>query len=238
MDNSTVKDIYKLLFKTYGPQGWWPLSAVTENKGYHNGDYILPETEEQRFEIITGAVLTQNTAWKNVRKAIENLYHYKLMNPYKILEEPHENLAEIIRSSGYFNQKAKKLKTISEFLISGKYLNGKVPERKELLGLWGIGSETADSILLYAYKVPVFVVDAYTKRIFSRIGIINKNSSYELVQKIFTESYKSRKKENTSKLYNEYHALIVKHAKEHCKKVPDCNSCPVNFCKKWIDIYL
>ncbi len=231
MDDSKVKDIYKLLFKTYGPQGWWPLSAVTKNKGYHNRNYKLPETEEQRFEIITGAILTQNTAWKNVRKALENLYQYNLINPNKILEEPHESLAEIIRSSGYFNQKAKKLKIISEFLVSGKHLNSNVPKRDDLLNLWGIGPETADSILLYAYKVPVFVVDAYTKRIFSRIGIFNSNSDYSFIKELFMKENYSISSECKYKLYNEYHALIVKHAKEHCKKVPVCKHCPVDFCR-------
>ncbi len=235
MDKNRIIDIYKVLFKEYGPQGWWPVSSVLDNNGYHNGNYKLPETEEQKFEIIAGAILTQNTAWKNVRRAIDALYQYKLMNPKGLFDEPQESLAEIIRSSGYFNQKAKKLKIICNFLIRGAYLDNKIPEREKLLSLWGIGPETADSILLYAYKVPVFVVDAYTKRIFSRIGIINKRSDYNTVQKMFIEAGRSESAENKYRLYNEYHALIVKHAKMHCKKVPVCTGCPVFSCKKLLN---
>jgi endonuclease-3 related protein len=227
-----IREIYKLFIKTYGLQGWWPLSTVKENNGYHNGDYILPETTSEKFEIITGAVLTQNTAWKNVRTAIENLNENKLMDPEKISAVKQDRLALIIRPSGYFNQKAKKLKAVSGFILDGGYLNGKIPQREELLNVWGIGPETADSILLYAYKVPVFVVDAYTKRILSRMGITARTASYESIQKIFSDEYSGLNKAGKLIVFNEYHALIVRHAKEFCRKNPACRGCPVSECKK------
>jgi endonuclease III related protein len=223
-----IKNIYDLFLKTYGPQGWWPVSAITENNGYHNGSYCIPETEGQRFEIITGAVLTQNTSWKNVRTAIDNLHKNNLMDPEKIINQSHEKLAEVIRPSGYFNQKSRKLKKVSQFILKGNYLNGRVPDRKGLLDVWGIGPETADSILLYVYRIPVFVVDAYTKRIFSRVGIIDENYSYDDIQKKFTDEYSGMEKNKKIIIFNEYHALIVKHAKEYCRKKPVCKGCPVS----------
>lgn len=228
----SIKEIYNILYKTYGPQGWWPVSTVKENNGYHNGDYKVPENTGEKYEIITGAVLAQNTAWKNVRIAINNLHKSGLLDPEKIVKLSQDRLAEIIKPSGYFNQKAKKLKVICEFLLSGRYLSEKIPEREELLNLWGIGPETADSILLYAYKIPVFVVDGYTKRIFSRIGIIEPDIGYDSVQRVFTDIYTSVESYEKYKLFNEYHALIVKHAKEYCRKQALCKECPVaDICK-------
>ena len=174
-----------------------------------------------KFEIAIGAILTQNTAWTNVEKAIDNLVKLNLMDPNIILDIAQGELAEAIRPSGYYNQKAKKIKILTRFLLDGGFFeDDNIPDRADLLGLWGIGDETADSILLYAFKVPVFVIDAYTKRIFERIGILNDSESYKKFTRVFTNSL-----EEDSVTYQEYHALIVKHAKEHCRKKPLCDGC-------------
>ena len=199
-----MEKIYGLLFEKFGEQGWWP--TITNNK---------------KFEIILGTILTQNTSWQNVEKTIKTLNLVWLISPIELKKIPEKHLAELIRSSGYYNQKAKKIKAVVEFLDSGKELT-----RENLLNVWGIGPETADSILLYAYEQPIFVIDTYTKRILSRIGFKEKN--YEELQKLF---HKSLKKDH--KLFNEYHALLVKLAKENCKTKPLCNSCPLtNICTK------
>ena len=201
MTISTNK-IYKILFGAYGSQNWWPAKT--------------------RFEVILGAVLTQNTSWKNAEKAILNLKNNNLIYPDKILKTSKSKLAKLIKPSGYFNQKAERLKLISKF-----YLENKSPTREQLLSVNGIGNETADSILLYAYNRQFFVVDLYTKRIFSRLGLCNLEDKYEDIQKLFMNSLPK-----DSSLFNEYHALIVKHAKEHCKKTPQCSNCPLTkFCK-------
>jgi len=192
---TNISQVYNWLYKKYGPQGWWPLSGI----GYHPGDYSYPKTREQQFEICVGAILTQNTAWVNVEKALNNLKRYNALVPEKL--QNLDNLPEIIKPAGYYNQKAKKLKIFAEF-----FQTHKTPTRKELLNLWGIGKETADSMLLYAYNVPIFVIDAYTKRIFS--DIIDKNADYDDVQRIFED-----KIEKNLVVYQEFHALIVEHGK-------------------------
>ncbi|MEK6848180.1 MAG: endonuclease III domain-containing protein, partial [Nanoarchaeota archaeon] len=185
-------------------------------------------TEKQQLEICFGAILTQNTNWKNVEKAIIELNKNKLIDVNEILKIKNEKLAKIIKSSGYHNQKAKKLKNFCEFL--SKNYNGKLrllfknnieTLRKELLAINGIGPETADSIILYAAKKPIFVIDAYTKRIFSRIGFMEK--TYDEFQHLFMKNM-----QNSEKLFNEYHALIVELGKNICKKKPLCEKCPVN----------
>jgi endonuclease-3 related protein len=199
--------IYNILLKTYSHQKWWPVTS-----------------KNKQFEIILGAILTQNTSWKNVEKAIANLKKENTINPDKILKLNKSKLAKLIKSSGYYNQKAGRLKLISKF-----YLENKNPTREQLLEVKGIGNETADSILLYAYNKPFFVVDLYTKRIFSRLGLI-KTDNYKEIQELFMKSLPKN-----PKLFNEYHALIVKLAKEHCRKKPVCKSCPlVKLCKKFI----
>jgi len=245
----TPNKLYTLLINRYGRQGWWPLvfsetenaetrgikkkAASAENDAaaieepyrkvtYHPGNYSYPHNKAQQFEIIAGSILAQNTSWKNAGQAVVNLHKEEILSPELILNTPIEKLAYNIKKSGYYNQKAKKLKIISEFLLDrgGEIKNA--PKRKHVLSLWGIGPETADSILLYAYHVPVFVVDAYTKRIASRIGIINETDTYETVQRVFSE-----KLEKDYTIYNEAHALIVMHAKEHCRKKPVCTGCPL-----------
>ena len=207
MNKNTLLDIYNKLYKFFGPQHWWP------------GDTPL--------EIIVGAILTQNTAWTNVEKAIANLKKAgALTSPRAMKKLRTSRLATLIRPAGYYNIKAKRLKN---FLDSGYGLSLKRLGRQEiaklkseLMSVNGIGPETCDSILLYAFKKPVFVVDAYTKRIFSRHGIFSESLSYDKVQEIFMRSLPS-----DERLYNEYHALIVRLGKELCRKKPDCGNCPL-----------
>ncbi len=218
--------LYETFFRAYGAQGWWPLLGVKGTnptktgsvKGYHPGDYSFPRTDAQRFEICVGAILTQNTAWPNVEKALQNLKKIGAINPKKILELEQAQLAGGIKPAGYFNQKAKKLKIFSKFYLG---LGGRTPPREELLCVWGVGPETADSILLYAYKVPTFVVDAYTKRIASRLGLVGEKAGYGEVKAFFEKRVKPDLKD-----YQEFHALLVEHAKRHCSsRNPLCEEC-------------
>lgn len=188
--------IYELLFERFRKQGWWPVIS-----------------DSPRFEVCVGAILTQNANWTNVERAIKNLKENNLLNRKAIVDVNVKKLARLIKSAGYFNQKAKKLKEFAKF-------NGEI-NRENLLNVWGIGPETADSILLYAYNQPVFVIDAYTKRIFFRLGFGEK--SYDELQTMFMENLPK-----DSELFNEYHALLVRLAKEHCKTKPECSSCPLN----------
>ena len=211
MRNKKIKEIYNLLYGEYGPQGWWPIK----------GKYF-PEKEDP-FEITIGAILAQNTIWKNAQRAIMRLHDADLMNPEKILKLPEEKLAEIIKPSGYYNQKADRIKTITRHYMNWQKQN-RIPGRNELLSIKGIGPETADSILLYAYHQPVFVIDIYTKRLFSRTGIANENIKYEELQNMI-QSELLKDHLNDEKVFREYHSLIVEHAKRHCRKKPECGGC-------------
>jgi len=191
--------IYNSFLKKHGYQGWWPT-----NSRYHPKDYEHPYTQEEIFEISMGAILTQNTSWKNVEKAINSLKENNLSSPKKILDAPIDMLAETIKSSGYYNQKAKKLKKFAKFFLENE---NKTPSRDSLLEIWGIGKETADSILLYAYKQPYFVIDNYTKRIFNKFLNLNIEP-YDEWQNLF---HKSLQKDY--KIFNEFHALIVAEGK-------------------------
>ena len=205
-----IGDIYQRLYRSFGPQSWWP------------GD--------TPFEVIAGAILTQNTNWQNVAKAIDNLKEARVLTPQKLHSLPLATLARLIRPSGYFNIKAKRLRSFLDFLF--KDYQGKLEKmfsrpldelRGEILSVKGIGPETADSILLYAGGFPVFVVDAYTKRIFSRQKLLSEDMDYHRVQKIFMENLKK-----DVQLFNEYHALIVRLGKDFCKKTkPKCEACPI-----------
>jgi len=195
--NKIIK-IYNRLLKSFGKQHWWPI--VSKNK---------------QFEIIIGAILTQNTSWKNVEKAINNLKKNNLISINKILKINVKKLAFLIKSSGYYNQKAERLKIIADFLK-----NNKNPTRDELLNIKGIGPETADSILLYAFNKPVFVIDAYTKRIMKKLGY--KQEEYNKLQKLFENNLPKK-----YRLFNEYHALLVELGKNYCRKQPVCKECPV-----------
>lgn len=204
-------EIYNALFKYFGPQDWWP--------------------GETPFEVIIGAILTQNTSWDNVKKAIASLKKSRKFTPEGLFKLPPGELALLIKSSGYFNIKAKRLKNFLSFLFDdyegdlGRLLkeDGNILRHK-LLNVNGIGPETADSILLYAAEYPVFVVDAYTKRIFSRHGYVPSDATYHQIQELFTEALPG-----DTQLYNEYHALIVRVGKELCRKTPRCNFCPIEY---------
>ncbi|MHB8173015.1 MAG: endonuclease III domain-containing protein [Nitrospirota bacterium] len=213
-NNPNPFDIFNILLKEYGPQHWWP--------------------GETPFEVMVGAILTQNTNWGNVEKAITNLKRAGALSPEAINAMPEGTLAELIRPSGYFNIKSKRLKSFIRYLMETydgniKKMREREPAqvRSELLSVTGIGPETADSIMLYALDMPVFVVDAYTKRIFSRHGFFPPDSDYHEVQKFFMDALP-----RDVKLYNEYHALIVRLAKERCvKKVGECQICILTLAK-------
>ncbi len=208
--NQQLIQIYNTLFDSYGPQHWWP--------------------GETPFEVIVGAILTQSAAWTNVEKAIHNLKEADALNPTSLRELPHDKLAELVYPSGYFNAKAKKLKAFVEHL--GKehqdslesLFSSDIPQvRAELLSLYGIGPETADSIMLYAAQKPIFVIDAYTIRIFNRLGISALQNDYHTFQALFMGNLP-----HETRMFNEYHALLVHHGKNVCKKKPLCNQCCVS----------
>ena len=212
--------IYEKLYDLYGPQGWWPLinhdgtnpTKTGAIRGYHPENYDLPTTRNQVYEIIIGAILTQNTSWLSAEMALFNLDELNAIEPEKLLKLDDETLKSTIRCAGFLNQKAVYLREITKFFIES---DGKVPTRKELLGVKGVGNETADSILLYAYKQPQFVVDAYTKRIFIHLGLVNENIKYMELKNLFESSLPK-----DVALYQEYHALIVEHAKRYYSKKP------------------
>jgi endonuclease-3 related protein len=226
------KNLYDLLLDTFGYQHWWPV-----DEQYHENQQSDP-----RFEIIVGAILTQNTAWTNVEKALDNLKKHKALTLQTIADITEEKLKTMIQPSGFFNQKAQRLKFFASY-IEKKYhkdlLNFFSREtsetRHELLSLQGIGPETADSILLYAGNHPVFVVDSYTKRICQRLSLPILNESYDDIQHFFEKELESTipKKELVS-TYKEFHALLVELAKKYCwKKNPNCSPCPLtHLCEK------
>ncbi len=204
-----LEEIYQRLYKAFGPQRWWP--------------------GETPFEVIIGAILTQNTAWTNVEKAIRNLKKNRLLTPKALKKISQSRLARLIRSTGYYNQKAKKVKSFIKFLfdsyqgnLSRMFAGDFLILRSQLLKVNGIGLETADSILLYAGNKPIFVVDAYTRRILSRHNLIKPDASYSQIQNYFMDNL-----ENKVKLFNEYHALLVRLGKEICKAKPNCRICPL-----------
>jgi endonuclease-3 related protein len=201
--------IYDTLLQFFGEQGWWPA--------------------ETPFEVVVGAVLTQNTAWRNVERAIENLKEAGMLTPQSLMGLDETRLARLIRPAGYYNVKARRLKHLMHFLDEecGGDLKRMFSEplsslRGKLLAVKGIGPETADSILLYAGEKPIFVVDAYTRRVLFRHGVITDGASYEDVQDLFMRSLPQ-----DVALYKEYHALFVRLAKTFCKTKPLCVGCPV-----------
>jgi len=226
-------NVYRRLLNAYGPQGWWPLLQRSSRpgytqEGYHPGEYSLGLNPNERFEIITGAILTQNTSWANVRSSLTTLLEKCPFGPEFFRSAEHTDLAALIRSSGYFNQKAKKLKTTAEFFLQRGAANDTPPGRKELLAIWGIGPETADSILLYAYHSPVCVVDAYSIRIFNRLelrgGAEEGAWTYMGLQGKFYDELPA-----DVEVFNEFHALLVEHGKRYCtSKNQKCSKCPLN----------
>lgn len=202
-------DIYNRLKSHFGKQHWWPADTP--------------------FEVIVGAILTQNTSWKNVERAIENLKDEGVLSPEGIYRISEKKLQTLLKPSGFFKIKAKRLKNFINFLF-GKY-EGNLNHflslepsllRSELLGIKGIGKETADSIILYAADKPTFVVDAYTRRVFERLGMIEKDATYDEIKQLFEEHLP-----RDTEIYNEFHALIVELAKDTCKKRPVCEKCPL-----------
>ncbi len=205
--SQTLEQIYQRLFEHYGPQHWWPA--------------------EDSFEVVVGAILTQSAAWINVESAINNLKSEDALNPVAMRQIPVDKLADLIRPSGYFNVKARKLKAFVNRL-GDRYENSldrmfahDIPDlRDELLSIYGIGAETADSIILYAARKPIFVIDAYTHRIMKRLGLSSGKGDYAGLQPLFMENLP-----HDEKLFNEYHALFVWHGKVTCKKAPLCRMC-------------
>lgn len=206
-----LANIYHTLYSHFGPQHWWP------------GDTA--------FEVAVGAILTQNTNWGNVEKAIANIKAIKSLNARALHNMSHVQLASLIRPAGYFNVKAKRLKAFLDFLIHdfrGSMQRMKKVEtgslRKRLLSVHGIGPETSDSILLYALDKPVFVIDAYTKRVMSRHGLVADSIDYHDLQAIFHKHLPL-----DVQLFNEYHALFVMAGKDYCKPKPKCTGCPLEW---------
>jgi endonuclease-3 related protein len=218
MVSEILSEIYQLLYDAFGPQHWWP--------------------GETPFEIMIGAILTQNTSWTNVEKAIANLNRAGRLTPDALHRIEIKQLAELIRPAGYYNIKAKRLKNFVEWLFErygGELANLQTIStgqlREELLAVKGVGRETADSILLYALGRPVFVVDAYTARITSRHELIEPGADYEQLRQLFESNLPQ-----DVRLFNEYHALLVKAGKEFCRPKAKCNGCPLEKHPHTLDI--
>ncbi|MFC1838371.1 endonuclease III domain-containing protein [Thermodesulfobacteriota bacterium] len=207
-----LKEMYNTLLDHFGPQHWWP------------GDGPL--------EMMAGAILTQNTNWSNVEKAIDNLKNRNLLSIETLNDLPEEKLARVIKPAGYFNVKAKRLKNLIRFLVDkyegdlDKFIEEDIYQLREgLLSVKGVGPETADSIILYASKKPVFVIDAYTHRILSRHYMVEEQVNYDELQSLFMDNLPAE-----ATLFNEFHALIVITGKEYCRRNPKCDICPL---KDW-----
>lgn len=208
---NTLLEIFDTLLAAYGPRCWWPA--------------------ETSFEVCVGAILTQNTNWGNVEKAIVNLKREGLLFPEKLRDLPAEQLAELIRPAGFFNVKSARLKNFLAWLFAvhggslEELFSGDWRElRPELLTVRGIGPETCDSMLLYAGHKPTFVVDAYTKRLFSRLGLVGPAAGYDQLRDLFMAHLPA-----DVELFNEYHALIVEHCKVRCRTKPLCGECVLRF---------
>lgn len=204
--SARLNEIYRIMLCEYGPQDWWPA--------------------ETPFEMMVGAILTQSAAWSNVEKAMDGLKAAEALSAAIIRRLDADKLVAMIRPSGYFNAKARKLKALADWLAGYdddvELLKKRAGDtlRRELLSVHGVGPETADSILLYALDYPVFVIDAYTRRLFARLGIAPPRDTYDEWQRLFEDNL-----DRDTGLYNEYHALIVRHAKDICRTRPDCGAC-------------
>lgn len=201
----TLLEAYRSLDDAWGPQHWWP--------------------GESRLEVMVGAVLTQNTAWSNVERAIANLKAAGALSMQALLALPLDELAALIRPAGYFNVKARRLRALLEWVSAAggvEVLSGWTDEklRSGLLGVHGVGPETADDILLYAFERPVFVIDAYTRRILGRLGMIDPTMGYEHLRAVIEAQLPS-----DVALYNQFHALLVAHGKAICRPRPRCAAC-------------
>lgn len=205
-----LQEAFERMFKHFGPRHWWP--------------------GETPFEVMVGAILTQNTNWKNVERAITNLKNEDVLSPLKLYHLQPERLAELIKPAGYFRIKTDRLRNFLKFFIEKYDANVENMRelsqdylREELLSVKGIGPETADSIILYAVEKPIFVIDAYTKRIMLRHNLCFEEDGYNELQEMFMSNL-----QNDVKFFNEYHALIVETGKEFCRKEPLCENCPLN----------
>lgn len=202
-------DIYDSLLKEFGHRNWWPADGP--------------------FEVIIGAILTQNVSWKNAKKAIDNLKEAKKLDPLALYNSEPKDIAPLIKSSRFYNMKAEKINSFMDFYFreyggSLEKMSAEDPAllRKKLLAVKGLGEETADAIMLYACNMPIFVVDAYTKRIFSRYGTFDEEPSYREVQEYFMANLP-----RDTALFNDYHAQIDHLGHSVCKTVPLCDSCPI-----------
>jgi len=210
LTRETLQGIYQRLMDNYGPQKWWPA--------------------KEPFEVMVGAILTQSAAWANVEKAVTNLRASKALAPEPLRRLSVSEIAELIHPCGYYNAKALKLKSLAQWL--GEYYDddlerlfaGDVSQlREQLLSIHGIGEETADSIILYAANKPVFVIDAYTRRIIGRVGLAPESNSYTAYQCLFMDNLPA-----DVRLFNEYHALLVNLAKNVCRTRPLYQQCCLN----------
>jgi len=208
--NRILLDIHHRLLAHYGPQHWWPA--------------------REPFEVIVGAILTQSAAWTNVEKAIANLKNAGILSPETLRHLPEPELARLVYPCGYYNVKARKLKTFARWL--GEQYDDNLDKlfsqdidslRRQLLTIYGIGEETADSIILYSGNKPIFVIDAYTRRIIGRMGLAPRSNSYSAYQRLFVANLPA-----DARLFNEYHALLVRLAKDVCRKQPICQRCCLN----------
>jgi endonuclease-3 related protein len=205
-----LMEVYHCLYDAFGPQNWWP--------------------GETPFEVIVGAVLVQNTNWQNVKKAIDRLRAAEVLEPHALYQVPTEELEELIRPTGYFRLKARRLRSLLELVVErydgsleAIFSTGLSASREQLLAVHGIGPETADSILLYAGELPVFVVDTYTHRVLARHGWIGFDADYHAIQ-----DYLQSGLPEDVPLYNEFHALLVYLGKHYCRKSkPQCEQCPL-----------
>ena len=218
-----LNKIYATLLGEYGYQGWWPLinnpsynfNKTGEVKGYHPKEYNYPKTEEEKIEIILGCILMQNTSWLSAYKAINNINENIGFDTSKLLDfintKPND-FKEIIKPAGYYNQKYIYILNILDYYTS---LNGDMPSRKEILKIKGVGNETADTILLFAYKQKEFIVDTYLKRIFINLGYINENTKYMGIKSLCEKNFNGKFED-----YQEFHALLDEHAKNYYIKKP------------------
>ncbi|MBI3588527.1 hypothetical protein HY095_04995 [Candidatus Micrarchaeota archaeon] len=227
-----VECVYSLLNLRFGPQGWWPVTPKGGNRPAYSEENAGNLSPTQRWEVCVGAVLAQNTNWKNAEKAVVALNAAGIDSPKKIIGTPLPQLSQLIRPSGHHNQKAEKLRALAEHIVRHYGGNtemmlaeGTRQLRAELLSIRGVGPETADSILLYALGKGAFVADAYTRRITQRVGLLDEGScgSYEKTRTFFETNSKKEVRH-----YNNFHALLVRLAKEHCSKNNlACGACPL-----------
>jgi endonuclease-3 related protein len=206
---SILTDLYDRLLQAYGHQNWWPAKSP--------------------FEVVIGAILVQNTSWKNVEKAIGNLARGDLLSVAELHDLPQDELQELIRPAGYYRIKARRLRHLLDFLVdrydgslAAMFNTDLGTLRQELLGVHGVGPETADSILLYAGNLPTFVVDTYTHRVLARHGWIDFDAVYDEIKEHFEDTLPQ-----DAALFNEFHALLVRVGHLHCRKTPRCEGCPL-----------